>query len=371
MLVNEVAGLADAFRSLCQDHGVVYEPAVRRDMLAATLSSQLVLFAGPSGTGKSTAARMLARFFTTEFRTRTVEVRPLWSGPEGLTGYYSRLTSTYDETPSLRPLVELGTATGGGVPFLILEEANLSPMEVYLGNVVTGLSGLAAEKIPWRLHWQSSPLLVEGMSSPLPPEFILEPFPRFLGTINVDSTAGAPSAKVCGRALVVLLEPPSTTLAISSIGAMQQPASNQALAAVAVKNIGAPSAAWWAFVAKESHTLLTDALGSLCAALEADLGAGHVSPREVQRSVMFMAWHVAIAEHDADFVSPPTAAREAAELAVLHVVLPGLGPSQFGAAVESLRTHATPGGILADRLARISSTKGLYGAPADFWAALS
>ena len=42
------------------------------------------------------------------------------------------------------------------------------------------------------------------------------------------------------------------------------------------------------------------------------------------------------------------------------------------AAVNSLKKHAAPGGILERRLDRVlSSTKGIYGAPPDFWAALA
>jgi hypothetical protein len=117
---------------------------------------------------------------------------------------------------------------------------------------------------------------------------------------------------------------------------------------------------------------LTGALESLCEKLKDDLEDNYVSPRDVQRCLTFMAWHVAIAEHEPGFTTVADAATEAAELALLHAVLPGLGSGQFSTAVNSLKRHATAGGILDRRLDRVlSSTKGIYGAPPDFWAALA
>jgi hypothetical protein len=360
---NALAGLPNAFSTFCASRGIVYEDVVRRDMLASVLASQLVLMAGPSGTGKSTGARVLAEFFTDPAALRPFDVRPLWTGPEGLVGYYSALATAYEEADGLAPLLDLHASPQQRVPFAILEEANLSPTEVYLGGVLTQLSGLTAAKVEWQLHRQA------GLTAP-PPKVTLEPYPRFVATINVDSTAAAPSPKVCGRALTVLLEAPDVTLAISSTSAIGTTPPTPSTPGAAV--IGDPQAAWFAVLAASASATLTGALSTLCGTLEADLKANYVTPRDVQRSVLFMAWYVALAEHDTGFTTLADAAVEAAELAILHVVLPGLGSGQFGSAVQSLKKVATVGGLLDLRLDRVlASTKGIYGAPPDFWAALS
>lgn len=369
-IVNDVAGLPEAFANFCATRGIVYEPVVRRDMLASTLASQLVLLAGPSGTGKSTGARVLSEFFTPAGAIRTIDVRPLWTGPENLVGYFSALTETYDEVDGLQPLLALGASPATSVPFMIIEEANLSPMEVYLGNIVTSLSGLRSMEVEFRLHWRhQNPPTVREVDLPL--TVSLKPFPRFMATINVDSTADAPSAKVCGRGITLLLEAPSVALAASSTQAIAAPEVTPA-APPGAAVMSDPRGAWFAFVAAHNEPALVGALGTLCEKLKDDLGANYVSPRDMQRCVMFMAWHVGLAEHEADFTTLEAAAVEAAELALLHVALPGFGSGQFGMAVQSLKKHALAGGLLDQRLDRVlTSTKGIYGAPPDFWAALS
>lgn len=365
-IVDNLATIPEAFTAFCSTRGIVYERQVRRDMLAAVLSSQLVLLAGPSGTGKSTGARVLAEFFSPPAAVRAADIRPLWSGPDGLVGYLNGITNHYEPADGLRLLQDLAASGESLVPFLILEEANLSPMEVYLGTVITSLSSLATKEVRWRLHWA-----LGAPPTGVPAECVLTPYPRFLATINVDSTADAPSAKVCGRGMTLLLEAPSVDLAIDStqaINATATPLPAPPGAAV----LGDPRNAWTAFEAAGETAVLTGALTQLCEALKDDLGANYVSPRDIQRCVLFMAWHVGLAEHDTGFTTIEAAAADAAELALLHVVLPGLGSGQFNVAVTSLEGRADPGGLLKARLARVlSSTKGIYGAPPDFWAALS
>jgi hypothetical protein len=372
-LFDNLANVPNSFKQFCQSKNVVYSDEVRRDMLAAALSSQLVLLAGPSGTGKSTGAAVLADFFTVPPAHRAMDVRPLWTGPDGLVGYYSPLTLGYEEADGLQPLLDVSNSAADAVPFIVLEEANLSPMEVYLGNVITSLSGLGKKEVRWQLHRQSDPITLHGVD--LPAVVALYPYPRFLATINVDSTADAPSPKVCGRGLTLLLEAPTVEQAVASTAAITPPV---AAAPTPAQNppgfglAGDPRAAWYAVATAQEQASITGPLESFCDHLAGDLGANYVSPRDLQRCAMFMSWHVGLAVHDVGFTTLANAARDAAELALLHVVLPGLGSGQFGQAVQSLNQHATPGGLLAQRLERVlTSTKGIYGAPPDFWAALS
>ena len=370
MLLDQLEDIGEQFRVLCEQHGVMYETSVLQDLLASALSSQLVLFAGPSGTGKSTAARMLSTFFTPKDKSCRLDVRPLWTGQENLTGFYSGLTDEYTLTEGIERLLSVASSGSSGVPFIVLEEANLSPMEVYMGNVLTALSSLAAEDVRWRLHWEGTDPNPRGFT--IPGELLMTDYPRFLATINVDSTADAPSAKVCGRGLVVLLEPPSTGLAIASSDAIAGIPPELSYQAEGAGIIADPREAWWAFVANGTQAVLTEALAGLCTKLEADLGTNYVSPRDVQRCLVFMAWHVGLKFHYDAFSTETAAADDAAELALMQAVLPGLGSGQFSSAAKSLRSNAAAGGMLAQRLDRVlSSTKGIYGVPPDFWVSLA
>jgi hypothetical protein len=237
---------------------------------------------------------------------------------------------------------------------------------VYLGSVVTALSGLVAESVTWGLH-----LAGGGKDTKLPPaEVVLAPYPRFMATINVDSTASAPSPKVCGRALTVLLEPPNvdlactSTKAITATGRDSDPPHDASM-------LDDPRAAWAALVAGGQTAVVVEPIRTLCSVLEDELQANVVSPRDLQRAVMFMAWYVGLAEHEDD-VDIEVARVDAAELALLHAVLPGLGSGHFEAAVKALQQHARGGGLLASRLDRVlTSATGVYGVPPDFWSALS
>ena len=214
--LDELEGLIEDFREFAEENGVIVDATMAADYLAATLSSQLLFFAGPSGTGKSVSARLLQRFFAQGARSQTLEARRQWLSPDDLVGYYSVLADQFATTPDTGKLVEAHEASINpvisgkeieGPPILLVEEINLSPPEGYLAPVIHGLSGVSTPRLLWDLHSRTAGAVDQSSVIKLPETLRLGPYPRVLGTINVDSTAHAPARKVASRACVLLLEP--------------------------------------------------------------------------------------------------------------------------------------------------------------------
>jgi len=366
---DEVKGAPQAFRDFLDQRGLVYDPLTQVDMLACALGSQFLLFAGPSGTGKSTAAKVLADFLTPQSRHLTIDARPAWTSSEDLVGQYSAFSGQFVKGPATEGLVSLAGSNSPS-PVVIVEEANLSPMEAYMGSVVTTTSKVSFRSLVWPLHQQ-----LTGAQLTIPGDVTLAPWPRVFGTVNVDSTAEAPAPKVSGRACVVLLEPPTVDMALASTDAITpspvSPSGSPAGAAL-FRN---PTSAWSNYLLTGGTKRFTNALKPLIATVAEHGGRklNLVSPRDVQRCVVFMSWHVPLAEaaHAAGILDS-TSDAESAENALLHFILPGLSSEQFGRVVNPLLSAATPDGLLARRLAKLDAGgENLFGVAPDFWASLS
>ena len=128
---NPYDSLADDFAAELVAHAVAVAPAAQLDALASFMSSQLILFAGPSGTGKSTLARRLASFFSSRFAV--LDGEPGLARRQELIGYASILSGTpqFASTEDAARLISLATPPGGSgagdAPVLLVEEGNLSP----------------------------------------------------------------------------------------------------------------------------------------------------------------------------------------------------------------------------------------------------
>ena len=366
--------LAEDFAAELDAYDIVLPPATQLDALACFLSSQLLLFAGPSGTGKSTLARRLATCFSSRFIV--LDGQPGVARRQELTGYASALSGdiAFASTEDTSRLVNLAQPPSGpgadDPPVLLVEEGNLSPIEGYLGPLVHGLSGLATNHITWPLHDHGGGLPRQGSQGPpVPEELGFGPWPRLLVTVNVDATAPAPAAKVAARGAVVLLEPPTLTAALEShaavFGASPPPTyPGRGLA-------GDPRACLMVAQHAGQVGALVDALESALTAATSTQGANLVSQRAAQRGLLYLAAYALVAAGSPDEDLRTHALRDGAENALLHYVLPSLEPAHFPTVAERARTTARPGGVLADRLSRLRTSDEWSGIPDDFWSGLS
>ena len=163
-----------------------------------------VILSGLSGTGKTQLALRYARAVHGLDDAKAPDpflfvcsVRPEWTDPTGLTGYYDVLSNRYVVPPFLEAVL-LATAHPASPVFVVLDEMNLARVEYYFSDVLSALeTGEALQ-----LHSNSVPL--EGTTGtsiraelPLPPNLYIT------GTINVDETTNPVSDKVLDRALVI------------------------------------------------------------------------------------------------------------------------------------------------------------------------
>lgn len=390
--MDRVPELPDLLSELATQRGLTIDQATIVDVLACALSSHLLLFAGPSGTGKSALARLLAEFFVPAESLAVVEARRGWLGPEDVAGYYSALTTEFAATADTEAFLVLHNECQGLLdksedaassvfsPILLVEEANMSVVEAYLAPITHGLSGTSVPTIDWALHSSAKEHTFGVTEIPIPQALQFGPWPRVFATINVDSTSPAPARKVTGRGLVVLLEPHemgiSTETAASILASAG--ATEIELARLPENVLGNPSAVLGTFTQEALGVLLThlnDLLGAV-----SEPARFQPSRRDLNRAALYMCWYVRLCEKMPD-VAPEQRGKWAAQNAFLHVFLPQMSAKEFNAAVTSLSLSngllAASGGVdlgvLQPRLVRLERARKaqIFPDSVDFWASLS
>jgi 5-methylcytosine-specific restriction protein B len=163
-----------------------------------------VILAGLSGTGKTQLALKYARAVHGLTANNSPDpflfvcpVRPEWTDPTGLTGYYDVLSNRYVVPPFLEAIL-LATAHRDSPVFVVLDEMNLSRVEYYLADV------LSAVETGEDLQLHSSGVPLEGSAGTSVPAAIPLPTNLYIaGTINIDETTNPVSDKVLDRAVVI------------------------------------------------------------------------------------------------------------------------------------------------------------------------
>jgi 5-methylcytosine-specific restriction protein B len=167
-------------------------------------SKHFVILSGLSGTGKTQLALKYARAVhgltsndAPDPLLFVCPVRPEWTDPSGLTGYYDVLSNRY-VVPQFLEAVLVATAHRESPVFVTLDELNLARVEYYLSDVLSCIETGSA----LQLHSNGVPL--EGTTGtsiraelPLPSNLFI------IGTINVDETTNPVSDKVLDRASVI------------------------------------------------------------------------------------------------------------------------------------------------------------------------
>jgi 5-methylcytosine-specific restriction protein B len=163
-----------------------------------------VILSGLSGTGKTRLALTYARAVhgvtvndASDPFLFVCPVRPEWTDPTGLTGYYDVLSNRYIVPPFLEAVL-LATAHRDSPVFVVLDEMNLARVEYYFSDVLSAIE--TGENL--QLHSSGVPL--EGSTgTSIPAALPLPPNLYIAGTINIDETTNPVSNKVLDRAIVI------------------------------------------------------------------------------------------------------------------------------------------------------------------------
>lgn len=369
--VEDVEQLPEQFRTFLNHHGIATESDDELvDLLAATLSSQLVIMAGPSGSGKSLMASALAAFFAPKDRRARLESSRLLAKREEFFGYFSHLADkTFQVLEPLQLLLDVAGADGATPPMVAVEEANLSPIEGYLSPLVHGLGGLEAETLEIPLHNQQGSVKQNASEQEVPRVLDLKPYPRFFATINVDADSPAPARKVVSRACVILMEAPSFDTALAAADTLVHPSVEEGTGPAAGL-IGRPTLAFDRY-SETGRDVFQQALKDRAEILRGVLGSDVIAHRPLQRSLIYMAWYAELLGATEPELGDPVV-EAAADNALLHFVLPVLSAKEFEGALSAFKSELRSG-VLAPRLARLEQvTKAQqFGPPPDFWGALT
>ncbi|MFT3714403.1 MAG: hypothetical protein QM774_00220 [Gordonia sp. (in: high G+C Gram-positive bacteria)] len=361
--VEDVEQLPEQFRGFLNHHGIATESEDELvDLLAATLSSQLIIMAGPSGSGKSLMASALAAFFAPQDRRARLESSRLLAKREEFFGYFSHLAGqSFQILEPLQLLLDIAGSDGETPPIVTVEEANLSPIEGYLSPLVHGLGGLEAETLSIPLHNQDA-------EQKVPRALELEPYPRFFATINVDADSPAPARKVVSRACVMLMEAPSFDTALAAADTLVHPSVEDGTGPAAGL-IGRPTLAFDRY-SETGSDVFQQALKDRAELLRNVLGSDVIAHRPLQRSLIYMAWYAELLGVTEPEPGDPIV-EAAADNALLHFVLPVLSAKEFEGALSAF--NADRSGVLGPRLARLEQVANAqqFGPPPDFWGALT
>jgi energy-coupling factor transporter ATP-binding protein EcfA2 len=114
--------------------GMLFSQAQLRDFLALMRCHDLVVLAGDSGSGKTSLVRAVAT--AVGGRCTVIPVKPNWTGPEDLLGYYNPIERSYHPTPFLQAL-QAAEREPEILHFICLDEMNLARVEHYFADFLS------------------------------------------------------------------------------------------------------------------------------------------------------------------------------------------------------------------------------------------
>lgn len=134
VLGGDFAQLAPYTQARLRKKNMLFSQSQLRDFFALIRTNDIVILAGDSGSGKTSLVRAVAE--SIGGRCAVIPVKPNWTGPEDLLGYYNPIERSYQATPFLQALQ--AAAREPEVPhFICLDEMNLARVEHYFADFLS------------------------------------------------------------------------------------------------------------------------------------------------------------------------------------------------------------------------------------------
>lgn len=134
LLGGDYSRIAPFVQARLWGKGMLFTQSQLRDFLALLRTHDMIVLAGDSGAGKTSLVRCLAD--SVGGRCTVVPVKPNWTSPEDLLGYYNPLERSYQSTPFLQALQ--AAQSEPDVPhFICLDEMNLARVEHYFADFLS------------------------------------------------------------------------------------------------------------------------------------------------------------------------------------------------------------------------------------------
>lgn len=114
--------------------GMLFTQAQLRNFLALLRTNDVIVLAGDSGSGKTSLVRTMAESIGGQ--CTVIPVKPNWTGPEDLLGYYNPIERRYQPTPFLLAL-QAAQADPETPHFICLDEMNLARVEHYFADFLS------------------------------------------------------------------------------------------------------------------------------------------------------------------------------------------------------------------------------------------
>ena len=162
-------------------------------------TSKLIILEGISGTGKTSMAYALGKFFS--FDSAIIPVQPSWKDRSELLGYYNEFTKKFNESEFLRALYT--TTYRKELDVVVLDEMNLARIEYYFAEFLSVME--MRDTADWLIDL--IPSMQPGDPAQLHDGKLLIPQNViFFGTANNDDSTFTISDKVYDRAVSLFFD---------------------------------------------------------------------------------------------------------------------------------------------------------------------
>ena len=192
--------ICNSFRNFCASQlKLYYREDVVKQLFAGMATSKLIILEGISGTGKTSLAFALGKFFS--FDSAIIPVQPSWKDRSELLGYYNEFTKKFNESEFLRALYT--TTYRKDLNVIVLDEMNLARIEYYFAEFLSVME--MRDPNDWLIDLIPSPMANDPVNIK-EGKLLVPQNAIFFGTANNDDSTFTISDKVYDRAISLFFD---------------------------------------------------------------------------------------------------------------------------------------------------------------------